>query len=441
MVKRKFKSFENRNYVLPIWGLLVGTACGFVVSLFRFALQYGNDMRGTIIELAKEQTSWVAIGILIFSFLFVMAVLAVKTVPLSSGSGVPQVKGELAGDIEQVWWKIIISKFIGCFATISAGLAVGKEGASTQLGAMTGKGIACAFNRSDDEKKMMITCGAAAGLAGAFCAPIAGTVFALEELHKKFSTSVMISAMASSIAADFIAKNIFGLEPIFSLQFDEHLPMGDYWQILLLGVCVGIFGVIYNWSIAIAKKLFSKVNIKNGNKDFSLWFRFSIPFAITLVVIKVYPYVLGSGEAIVQDMSSGNYTIVFLTLLLITKLLFSAVSYGSGVAGGIFLSPFVMGAIAGSLYIQVLNAIGISEGYTEFFVVLGMAGCFAAIVRSPVTGVIILAEMTGTLTNVIPLAFVALIAFTTAGLLKGEPIYDELLENLLSANSKKHIRE
>ncbi len=441
--KKNFESFEKRNYILPAWGLLIGVLSGFMVSFFRFVLAGGESIREYIVRLSSESTMWLLVGVAIFISAYVVAVMCTKAVPLSGGSGIPQVKGELSGQLEQNWWKIIIAKFIGGFAAISAGLSLGREGPSVQLGAMVGKGVAEAGGRTESEEKILMTCGAAAGLAGAFCAPLAGTVFALEELHKNFSTTVLVSAMASSIASDFVAKNIFGLEPVFSLPIAETLPLTHYWQVVLLGVALGIFGVLYNKCTVFAQNLLAKIKVKTRFSDLSLWVRIAIPFICALFFIAVFPYVLSGGGGLVAAIGAGKYSAMFLLLLLTVKFVFSMISFGCGVPGGIFLPLLVMGSIFGGLYTEFLSMFGENDTYLVNFVILGMVGCFTAIVRSPVTGVLLLTEMTGEFTNFMALAIVALCAFITADILGGEPIYDTLLDRLLVKNreSKSSLHE
>ena len=112
-----------------------------------------------------------------------------------SGSGIPQLEGEMVGKLNQRWQRVIPAKFFGGFLCLLGGLALGREGPSIQLGAMAGKAVSQGLDRGKTEERFLLTCGASAGLSAAFHAPLAGVMFSLEEVHKNFSVSVLVSVM------------------------------------------------------------------------------------------------------------------------------------------------------------------------------------------------------------------------------------------------------
>jgi H+/Cl- antiporter ClcA len=150
--------------------------------------------------------------------------LMVKHEPMISGSGIPQVEGVLLRKLDMSWWRVILGKFIGGILSIGSGLSLGREGPSVQLGAAVGQGFSKVFKRVKIEEKYLITSGASAGLAAAFNEPLAGVMFALEEVHKNFSPLVLLSALS----ADFIASGFFGLKPVFTFVNLTTLPLNLY---------------------------------------------------------------------------------------------------------------------------------------------------------------------------------------------------------------------
>lgn len=135
----------------------------------------------------------------------------------------------------------------------------------------------------------------------------------------------------------------------------------------------------------------------------------------------------------ITRLESGHLLIGSMVLLLLGKFLFSAVSFGSGAPGGIFFPLLILGAYIGSIYgTSVTGLTGISQDYIINFIILAMAGFFTAIVRAPITGVILIAEMTGTFEHFLSLAVVSLTAYVIAHLLKSEPIYESLLGRILA---------
>lgn len=146
----------------------------------------------------------------------------------------------------------------------------------------------------------------------------------------------------------------------------------------------------------------------------------------------LYPVVLGSGSYLVAMISAGRFTLGALAVMLIWKFFFSTASFGSGSPGGIFLPLLVLGALTGGLYSRGLSALlGVDQVYIASFVILGMAGYFAAIVRAPITGIILITEMTGDLSSFLSLTFISVVAYMVADTLGGEPVYEQLLNRRL----------
>ena len=226
---------------LIIGGLLVGIVSGFIVMLYRLVLQYAEHILQFIIEFISgsviKALGWIAILVVIV----VIVAKIIKFEPMISGSGIPQIEGEMTGKLNQTWYKVLPAKFIGGFLCLLSGLSLGREGPSIQLGAMSGKGLSKLLSLSKTDEKYMLTCGAGAGLAAAFNAPLAGVLFSLEEIHKNFSVSVLISVMTASVTSDYLASKILGNEPVFNFSITQDLPMKYYGLILVLGIILGFF--------------------------------------------------------------------------------------------------------------------------------------------------------------------------------------------------------
>jgi hypothetical protein len=154
-------------------------------------------------------------------------------------------------------------------------------------------------------------------------------------------------------------------------------------------------------------------------------------FALAYILFFIYPEALGSGSGLVARISHGELALGALTVLLIIKFIFSTASFGSGSPGGIFLPLLVLGAVTGGFFTRLLGLVGLEQSYITAFVVTAMAGCFAAIVRAPVTGVVLITEMTGDFTTLLPLVLTSLIAYLVAEMLGSKPIYTQLLERSL----------
>lgn len=427
---RFLKVLGDLKYRIIVEGICVGLLTGTLVSAFRLSLVKTDEIRELLLEGAKTKFSIVIWCLLILFFFTVCVCFMVKREPLCTGSGIPQVKGELEGKIKSRWLSVIIAKFFGGIMAVGGGLSLGREGPSIQLGAMVGKGFSRLSGRFHSEERLLMTCGAGAGLAAAFSAPLAGIVFSLEELQKTFTSEVLLSTMSAAITSDWVASYIFGLRPVFSLTITNSLPLSHYWMVLLLGIIAGAAGVLYNKCIALSQDFFAMLKPE--------WVKAALAFIAVVLLAVFYPSALGSGHSLVSFAGEGGAGVKALLVLLAIKFIFSIFSFGTGAPGGIFLPLLVLGAITGSLFTEIVSpVVGYTDTYSAFFVILGMAGYFASIVRAPITGIILISEMTGLFSNLLPLSIVSLTAHITAEIIGGIPIYDQLLDKMLNAKSGK----
>ena len=419
-VVRNIRQKQRFKYKLILEGIAVGSIVGLVIALFRIMIVKADHARQIAVHLVKVRPVYAFAVLLLLVLIAWILDKLIRFEPDISGSGIPQIEGELKGLEDQNWRKVLAAKFAGCVLAIGGGLALGREGPSIQLGGMIGKGFARRKNALLTEERMLMSCGAGAGLAAAFGAPLAGVLFALEELHKNFSAEVLVSTMAASAVADYIAVNIIGLRPVFDFDVEHRIPLRLYWAVVLLGVILGILGVLYNKLLDKMQDFFDRL----GNKFISI----GIMLMISFLMMFIYPTVLGSGNNLVKVISDGKFTLIALAILLVAKLLFSTGSFGTGTPGGIFLPLLVIGAITGGLYSTFLStAFGVEEYYIKGFVIIAMAGFFSAIVRAPITGVILITEMTGNFMTLLSLVSASLVAYVVADLLGGEPVYDQLM--------------
>lgn len=426
------KRAECFDVILIGEGLLVGTVGGLVVLLYRIALQYA----GNWLNLVREYVGHSPLRVVgWFVLLIVMAVIVgslVKWEPMISGSGIPQLEGEMTGKLDQPWWRVLPGKFIGGFLSVFAGLSLGREGPSIQLGAMTGKGISRMLDRGKTEEKFLLTCGASAGLSAAFHAPLAGVMFSLEEVHKNFSVSVLVSVMTASISADYLSSRFIGIEPVFQFDIGNVLPQSYYWMIIVLGVILGAGGAFYNWFTLKVQEIYKKIPFLDHEIK-----KILVPFLLSGILLLCMPEILGSGHNLIDMLTSHELLLGSTVLFFVCKFLFSAVSFGSGAPGGIFFPLLVLGAFIGGIFGMIgVNYLGLDPDYINNFVLLAMAGYFTAIVRAPLTGIILIFEMTGSLSQMLSLSVVSIVAYIVASILKSEPIYESLLERLLKSRGE-----
>lgn len=432
------------KYALFVEGLIVGVLTGLVVGCFRWLLGKAEAIKGILVGLTDNG---LAGGVLLAAVLFLAAIivslLLIKE-PEIGGSGIPQVEGELKGHLDMNWFRVLVSKFVGCTISIGSGLALGREGPSIQLGAMVGKGFARKTGKLLTEERVLLTCGAGAGISAAFGAPLAGAIFALEELHQTFSSLILITTLVAAAVSDYVAIQLVGFQPVFDMSNFQSFPSGHYWILIVLGLFLGVLGFLYNNIIEFMQNLFDKVAGGAEKKEYKVAIKMIAIYAVVFLMYYIYPTALGSGANLVGEIGRGDFGIYALFILLVAKLIFSTGCFGSGSPGGIFLPLLVLGAVSGGLCSRIFTQFcGIDEKYIGFFVIVSMAGIFASIVRAPATGIILITEMTGEFSSFLALVVVSLISYIVADLLGGEPIYEQLWNRRMrgAASLKAHREE
>lgn len=428
---------------LFIEGIFVGIFGGLCISLFRFLLGEAEALRiyaynaFLIPAVAKENfiplCLWAAALVVTGFLLYRMCLYA----PMAGGSGIPQVKGVILGLYKMKWFRILWVKIIAGALGIGAGLSLGREGPSIQIGAVAGQGLSRLLGRTRMEERYLITSGASAGLAAAFNAPLAGMMFALEELHRNFSGAVLLPTMTSAITATIVTHFFFGRSTSFHFLNLVPMPAEHLGLVVLIAISAGFAGIIFNYGLLHTSSFYNLPFFKNQYVKilFALFSACLLGFFL--------PQVLGGGNTLVDQLAAGRFTsLSFLVLLLIGKYVFTLISYGCGVPGGFFLPLLVVGALLGSVEAHVLVSLEfINEVYTPNIIIIGMVSLFAASVRSPITGTLLILEMTGDFGHLMALALGSAVAYITAELLKGEPIYDALLKKSLSAKPDRACEE
>ncbi|NDL67485.1 ClC family H(+)/Cl(-) exchange transporter [Anaerotalea alkaliphila] len=425
-------SHDYRKIPLVLASLAVGLVAGAVVVLYRIVLGMAEEFAFAMYGFFKTHMGWIPLlfgGLVLLGF--IVSHLVAKN-RMISGSGIPQLKGIILGYFQQRWLHTVVMKFIGGTLAIAGGLSLGREGPSIQLGASVAEGLGNKVGRSRMERKILMASGASAGLAAAFNAPLAGVLFALEEIFKYFSPLILLSTMAAAVVAEFVSKQVFGFEPVFHFALTKTMPLENYWMLVVMGGLLGLLGAFYNRTLLQVQSLYKKNGFLTERN------RIVLPFLLAGVLGLAFPIVLGGGHRIVEQLNLEN-GLGLLLLIFTVKFGFSMVSFGSGAPGGIFLPLLVLGSVQGAMFATVaIRYLGVDPALFHNFVIFAMGGYFAAIVRAPITGIVLILEMTGSLHHLLALSIVSMTAYIAADLMKSLPIYDSLLDRLVSDH---HIQE
>jgi H+/Cl- antiporter ClcA len=350
---------------------------------------------------------------------------AAKVWPLIKGSGIPQIKGALAGSLPLNGKELPVKLLTGLLG-LGAGLSLGREGPSVQIGAYMGKGVLSLFPKPMQEQHWLIASGSAAGVAAAFNAPLAGVLFVLEEFQASFSPLFLACAMTASMSADAVAGFFFGWGPIFDFRYIGVLSLKDIPWVILLGVGCGFLGYLFK------RLLYGFLNGYERCKIPQL-LRPLLPLLLSMPLGLYCFDVLGGGHDLIESLAHKERSLSLLSLILVVKILFTVFSYGSGTAGGIFLPLLACGALSGDILGLYLVQEGyIAEGQNLNFIILGMAAFFTGVVKAPITGIVLILEMSANFNHLGNLVLVCLCALITSDLIASRPVYEVLLERLLS---------
>lgn len=420
------KNWSKLRFTLIFDGIIIGAFTGLIIVLFRYLILKGEALTQKVYAYTASDLKFIPLLFLGLMTLGFIIGFLIKKEPLIRGSGIPQVEGFLLKKMDMSWWRVLAAKFTGTVISISSGLSMGREGPSVQIGASIGLGYSRILKKTRINESFLVTSGASAGLAAAFNAPLSGVIFALEEVHKNFSSLVLLSAISAAITADFISLSFFGMDPIFNIRNIKVLPLNSYIYILILGLILGLFGALFNITLIKIKDLYTRHNW------LSAMLRPLIPFMIIGVAGLLIPQALGGGHGIVDSLTNNEFSWKFLLILLIVKFFLTMISYGSGAPGGIFMPLLVIGAIIGTLASFLFsNYFHFNNVYMNNLMILSMAGYFAAIVKAPITGIVLITEMTGSFSHILPLTIVVMISYIVSSSVGTKPIYESLLERSL----------
>jgi CIC family chloride channel protein len=410
--------------VLALLAFAVGGTSGLLGAVFRLVLARSDRFRDAVIDWAHgKEIAGFALVIGISAIATGLAYWLVrKLAPGAKGSGIPDVEAVLRDEQLPPPLILIPVKFVGGVLAMGAGLALGREGPTVQMGAGIGHFLATAFRRNQDDVKALLAAGAGAGLATAFSAPVAGAVFVLEELVRRFDTRITITTLCASGSAIAVARLLLGNGPDFRLEPLPYSGFGTVPIFLVLGAITGLLGVAYNRVI-----LGALVAAERLGRQLPGEIRAMTIGAVVALLAWFGPGLVGGGDAITQRSLDGGDSLMVVVGVFLLRFGLGPVSYAAGTPGGLFAPLLVLGAqsglVLGTLFCRWFPYLAEQPAA---FAVVGMAAFFSAVVRAPVTGIILVTEMTGCFTLLLPMLLACFAAMAVPTLLGDPPIYDSL---------------
>jgi CIC family chloride channel protein len=352
--------------------------------------------------------------------------LTERFAPEAGGSGIPHIKASLM-NLRTIRPLVLLPvKFVAGWLALASGMSLGREGPTIQMGAAAGKLLSNLFRVPRRSHGMMVAAGSGAGLAGAFNAPLAGFIFVMEELKLAMTPLTYGVALFACVGSVAVTRIFLGQIPSFRLSNPDPVPLRAMGAVLVLGAVCGVVGVVYNRALLGFLNLREKLKLKR-------WMAGAIVGCLASLLILVLPDATGGGNGVAAKILTGEFaaqaTLGYVAFLLVAKLLATAAGYGTGVPGGIFAPILVIGALTGfgvgTVGSTLFPQLGISPAV---FATIGMAGVLSASVRAPLTGVVLIVEMTGEYNLLYALLVGAFLAYGIPDLLRDPPIYEALME-------------
>lgn len=385
----KLKLVDARLYFVS---LIVGLLTGLVAVPYHYLLQLFFNMRKNFFQ---SSPPWYYHAALFFALWGVLCFVAwmVRRWPYIGGGGISQTRGVINGRIEYAHsFRQLLAKFAGGVLTLSSGLSMGREGPSVQMGSYIGDLVSKWGHILSGERKQLLAAGAGAGLAAAFAAPLAAATLVIESIERFDAPKTAITTILAGVVAGAIASTIFPINPYHDIQaIVPDLSMELHIKLyILFAVIVSVFGKLYSLLMLYAKRMYPAIRQPEYIKLLGL---LGMAYIISLTVTDL---TAGGEQFLMQQAEGGNSNIYWIAGMMFLHMVFTVFSFSSGLPGGSFIPTLVTGGLTGKLYALILVQHGIVGMESVSYVMLiGMGAFLVAVVRTPITAIILITEITG----------------------------------------------
>lgn len=334
------------------------------------------------------------------------------------GHGVPEVMLAVAQRGGRISPKVAVVKTLASALCIGSGGSVGREGPIVQIGSALGSTLGRMAKVTEGRMKLLVACGAAGGIAATFNAPLAGVFFAMELILGTFSAEAFGATVLASVTASVIGRAAFGNTAFLRLPGFRVDHLAQYGLFAALGVGAAVVGVGFSRFLYLVEDACDW--LWRGPE----WLRPAVGGLALGLVLLLLPQMYGVGYPVLQKATEGGYAIGFLLLLLVGKMLATSLTIGIGGSGGVFAPSLFIGAMLGSAYGTVVHhLLPGSAGAVGAYALVGMGAVFAGAARAPITAVVILFELTGEYSIILPLMLAIVLATAASRLLTRDTIY------------------
>ena len=433
---KEIKTSKIKTKLLPyiFFPVIVGIISGALIFLFKVTSGAVMSYSSKIYGFVRENPTYLPLLILGAAVLGTVAAIILKSAKECRGGGIPTAVASIKGLIPLKWIQGSLFLFCSALLTFLCGVPLGNEGPSVQMGAATGK-FSSRFSKKNRLawERYLMTGGACSGFAIATSAPIAGIVFALEEAHRRFSTTIFavasIAVLTGSITHSLLSS-LFDIDTtFFNITASEILPMKYFWAAIIIGAVCGVASLLLTSAYRASKKL------SNGKaKRIPHSAKIIIIFAFTAVLGFFSANFIGTGHSIIDEIIEGKAVWYALLLAFFARAVLMIFANSEGVSGGLFIPTLAFGAMIASLLTDAFVALGIIDGiYYVILVVVGMASFLSASMRTPITAIIFAAEAFAVTGNILPIIIGVIISYAVAEISGKISFTDTVIESRVEA--------
>lgn len=398
-------------------GLVVGLAAGAVIAIFRIGTDAILAWVRSVADMAVLRDGPEPVAMLCWFGAFALAALLTGFLlrddwPIRGG-GMPWDEEALHIGYAHPWRRILLPKFLGSSLVMAAGVSVGREGPSIQMGAATALGLKENGGEKLPDRELFVFGGCSAGLASAFSAPVGGMCFVFEKMKASFSLPLLLFVLLGGAGVYLSVVVLFGLDYLLPLSRSPLPPQGQLWTLPLLALAAGLVGVTYSWLIRLFTWLYDSL------KSLHPLVRPFFPFLAAALFLLVCPRLTGEGLGVVKAMEPGAFAPLSGLLFVVAKLIFTAFCVGSAIPAGRMVPVLVLGGATGALFAVVMGIWGfLAPGHMPVCILVGMGAAFAGSERAPFTGTALVVEMTGAYAALPAVLLTALVGALLARLAK-----------------------
>ena len=427
----------EKSFVV-ILAIIIGVASGLAAVLLKFLISTISGLVNSVTEASQANYYYLVFPII---GIFLTGIYVRYVVRDNISHGVTRVLYAIAQKKSRLKFYNMYASLASSSVTIGCGGSVGAEGPIVFTGAAIGSNLGQAFRLSPHMLMMLVGCGAAAGIAGIFKAPIAGVLFTVEVLMLDLTAGSVMPLIMASVAGATVAYVFTGYNVEFFFTQSEMFYASRIPYVVLLGVFCGLVSVYFTKMIEVMERMFGRISRPR--------YRFFLGSILLSVLIFVFPPLFGEGYESINYLLNGHVEQIFnnsffygmrssvgATLLLVGALCFMKVfatsaTNGGGGVGGTFAPSLYVGCMAGFLFAYAVNSLGIVDPTmplsTKNFSLVGMAGVMAGVMHAPLMAIFLTAEMTGGYSLFLPLLIVAAISYGTSRIFSNYSIYTKRL--------------